>query len=259
MKQKLIALSQRYLRRLREHLKQGARASLHPALVLGHQTVAHGLEVLDLAKIHEQALLALILPGYSSGTKAAMNKRAGVFFNEAITPIEQTHRGARKAKGLLKQLRQTLRQRTAELAASGPQPVRHAAEQVDEALPRPTAVGFASPLLEKVQAVLATHAGEQMLSCRDLAVRVGLSACHFCTVFRKQTGVTFTEYRLGRQVNEAQRLLLEPDRRVSEIAFASGFECIPHFNRMFRRYVGCSPTEYRHRTEIKINESKIAA
>jgi AraC-like DNA-binding protein len=33
--------------------------------------------------------------------------------------------------------------------------------------------------------------------------------------------------------------------RVTEVAYACGFESIPHFNRVFRQYAGISPTEYR--------------
>ena len=57
--------------------------------------------------------------------------------------------------------------------------------------------------------------------------------------------MTLTEYRTQRRLELAKRVLLQPDRRVSEVAFEAGFESIPHFNRVFHRYVGCSPSEYR--------------
>ena len=82
---------------MRKHLKQGPRASLQPAAQgLGRQAMAIGLETLDLARIHEQALITLVLPSYSPGTRDAMVRRAGTFFAEAITPIEKTHRTARR-------------------------------------------------------------------------------------------------------------------------------------------------------------------
>src|SRR5206468_10017707 len=59
MKRKLIALSRRYVTALRKHLKQGPRASLQPARGLGRQAVAIGLETLDVARIHEEALATL--------------------------------------------------------------------------------------------------------------------------------------------------------------------------------------------------------
>jgi glutamine synthetase adenylyltransferase len=81
MKQKLIRLSQQYVAALEKHLKQGPQASLEPALKMGREAVALGLETLDLARIHEQALVTLKL----SSVKNAFTKLAGIFFTEANT------------------------------------------------------------------------------------------------------------------------------------------------------------------------------
>jgi signal transduction histidine kinase len=114
MKQKSTQLPQRYLVALEKHLKQGPQASLLPALVLGQLAVTLGLETLDLARIHEQALVTLEL----SNTRNAFSKLAGIFFNEANIPIEETHRAARRNKAHLGRLMTTLGQRTKELADS---------------------------------------------------------------------------------------------------------------------------------------------
>jgi len=117
MKQKLIALSQRYLAALRKHLKQGAHASLQPALRLGRQAVTLGLETLEVARFHEQALVTLQLAKGKNG----LIKRAEIFFSEAITPIVETHRAARQSKAHLSQVMTSLGLRTQELAASNRQ------------------------------------------------------------------------------------------------------------------------------------------
>jgi signal transduction histidine kinase len=80
--------------------------------------MALGLETLDLARVHEQALIAIVLPGDSPGTRDAIVRRAGKFFAETIIPIEKTHRTAREANAHFGQLNQTLRQRSADLAVS---------------------------------------------------------------------------------------------------------------------------------------------
>ncbi len=118
MARKLNGLSQRYVAALRKHLAQGPRASLQPAQGLGHRARALGLETLDLARFHEQALITLVLPGHSPGIRDRMIRRAGTFFAEAITPIEQTHRAAREANGQLVELNQALHQRSVDLTAS---------------------------------------------------------------------------------------------------------------------------------------------
>ena len=114
MKRKLIRLSQRYRALLRTHLKQGPRASLRPARGLGRLAVAVGLETLDLARIHAEALAAI----EASSSRDGIIERAEIFFTEAITPIEETHRAALKANVRLSQLKQRLGRRTMDLAAS---------------------------------------------------------------------------------------------------------------------------------------------
>ncbi len=80
---------------------------------------------------------------------------------------------------------------------------------------------------------------------RDAAQHVHLSAYYFCKMFKKATRMTFTEYVARVRVEKAKNLLLNPHARVSEVAYASGFQSIPHFNRVFKKYAGMSPTEYR--------------
>jgi signal transduction histidine kinase len=121
MKQKTILLAQRYATALGKHLKQDSQASLRTALALGRQTVAIGLETLDLARIHEQALVALMLPARSSRVRNANIKRAAIFFTEANIPIEETHHAARQTKVHLSQLKEALGQRTEELACTNRQ------------------------------------------------------------------------------------------------------------------------------------------
>jgi signal transduction histidine kinase len=117
MKHKLIQLSERYLAALQKHLKQGPHASLQPALALGRRAVVLGLETLELARIHESALVALEL----SKSKNGQVKRAELFFIEAIIPIVETHRAARKSKSDLNRLNETLVRRTEELATTNRQ------------------------------------------------------------------------------------------------------------------------------------------
>src|SRR5438034_10927205 len=97
MKRKLSRLSKRYRALLRKHLKQGPKSSLQPARGLGRQAVGLGLETLDLARIHDGALASL----EAHSSRDGIIKRAEVFFTEAITPIEKTHRVALKTSANL--------------------------------------------------------------------------------------------------------------------------------------------------------------
>ena len=123
MGRKFNGLSQRYVAALRQHLKQGPQAvpPCGTATRLGRRAMALGLETLDLARFHEQALITLMLPGYSPSTREAMVRRAGKFFAEAITPIEKTHRAAQEDNDQLVQLNQVLHKRSVDLIASNRQ------------------------------------------------------------------------------------------------------------------------------------------
>jgi len=114
MKKKLTRLSRGYATALKKHLQQGPQASLAPARGLGRAAVALDLETLDVAKIHEGALVAL----EAARRKGGSSKRAENFFAEAVTPIEKTHRAAVKANAHLQQLNQTVGRRAGDLVAA---------------------------------------------------------------------------------------------------------------------------------------------
>jgi len=114
MKQKLVQFSQRYAKALRTHLKAGSPATLLTAQGLGRQAVVLGLETLEMARIHEQAVTGLTHEGVSAG----VIKQADTFFIEAIAPIVETHRAVRQSKSDLHRLNLLLNRRTRELAAT---------------------------------------------------------------------------------------------------------------------------------------------
>lgn len=88
------------------------------AAEIGRKAVASGLETLDLARIHIQALAALLKSIDSHAERADATARAVEFFTEAILPIEETHRAALKATANLDHLRAALDQLTLELASA---------------------------------------------------------------------------------------------------------------------------------------------
>jgi AraC-like DNA-binding protein len=66
-------------------------------------------------------------------------------------------------------------------------------------------------------------------------------------MFKKVTGINFTDYLSRVRVEKAKNLLLNPNLRISEIAFEVGFQSLTHFNRVFKNIVGQSPSEYREK------------
>ena len=134
MKRKLTALAQQYVAALKNHLKRGPQASLEPARGLGQQAVRLGLETLDMARIHEEALARL----EASSSRDGFISRAEIFFAEVVTPIEKTHRSALTANTQLIRANATLERRTADLAVSNRSLKQSIArrERVEESLER---------------------------------------------------------------------------------------------------------------------------
>ena len=118
MNRKLFNSSRLYQNALRKHLRQSQSLGLESARGLGSQALAAGLQTLDLAKLHEQTLIADLLPGCPPGKRAALIRRAANFFALAIVPIEKTHYSTEEAAVYLRKLIAILSQRTVELAAS---------------------------------------------------------------------------------------------------------------------------------------------
>jgi len=78
-----------------------------------------------------------------------------------------------------------------------------------------------------------------------VAKAVNTSTFYFCKLFKRATGLTFTDYLARIRIEKAKTLLLDRNRRVSEVAYDVGFQSLTHFNRVFKKIVGQSPTSYR--------------
>ncbi|MBI5772388.1 MAG: helix-turn-helix domain-containing protein [Verrucomicrobia bacterium] len=100
------------------------------------------------------------------------------------------------------------------------------------------------PCVERVMALVRERHTED-LSLADAATAAHASLWHICKLFKKATGLGFTEYVSRFRVERAKEYLLNPNFRVSEIAYEVGFQSLTHFNRIFRRITGESPTGYR--------------
>src|ERR1041385_8993770 len=101
MKTKRAKFFRKFRGALRQHLEKQGECDEGRFHRLGREAMAAGLQTLDLARFHEQAVLQLSAPGFSSISRAKMIKRARKFFAELLKPIELTHRIAREANAFL--------------------------------------------------------------------------------------------------------------------------------------------------------------
>jgi AraC-like DNA-binding protein len=86
---------------------------------------------------------------------------------------------------------------------------------------------------------------DNALCLATVAKAVNTSTFYFCKLFKRATGLTFTDYLSRVRIEKAKTLLGDPNRRVSETAYDVGFQSLTHFNRIFRKITGQSPTRYR--------------
>jgi YesN/AraC family two-component response regulator len=83
------------------------------------------------------------------------------------------------------------------------------------------------------------------ITLADVARAACLSRFHFCRLFHHETGMPLHEYLHDLRVTQAKLLLRDHGLRISEVAFTVGFNDLSHFDRIFRRLVGRSPSQYR--------------
>jgi transcriptional regulator GlxA family with amidase domain len=96
----------------------------------------------------------------------------------------------------------------------------------------------------KARNFIEEHCAEE-ISLAQVAKAANTSANYFSEKFKEATGTNFVHYVARTRFDRAAALLSDRDLRVSEIAFATGFQSLSQFNRVFRKFAGKSPTEYR--------------
>lgn len=96
----------------------------------------------------------------------------------------------------------------------------------------------------KARNFIHDHSSEE-LSLAKVAKATNTNANYLSEKFKKITGTNLVSYIARTRYEKARILLHDVDVRVSEIAFAAGFQSLSQFNRIFKKLSGKSPTEYR--------------
>jgi AraC-like DNA-binding protein/ligand-binding sensor protein len=102
------------------------------------------------------------------------------------------------------------------------------------------------PVITKAKEYISAHQTDD-LTLGQVARAVNTSTFYFCKIFRRVTGLNFTDYVSRIRIEKSRNLLLNRNLRISEIAYEVGFQSLTHFNRVFKRILGVSPTQYRSR------------
>lgn len=88
------------------------------------------------------------------------------------------------------------------------------------------------------------------LSLDRLAEIAGYSKYHFSRIFKKYNGVSFVQYISTKRIKMAEKLLVDPELSITEVAMHSGFASLTTFNRTFKMVKNCTPSEFKRLYKI---------
>ena len=91
------------------------------------------------------------------------------------------------------------------------------------------------------------HHLSEPIDTEAMAKEFYLSRSHFSTKFKAETGMTLTDFILTEKTEEAKRLLRYSDKSAAAIAAYLGFSSHGHFCKVFKKYTGLTPNEYREK------------
>ncbi len=97
---------------------------------------------------------------------------------------------------------------------------------------------------ERIETYIKEHYAEE-LSMHELSEQMNYSEAYFCKLFKQCFRINFTAYLVAYRVEIAKEMLENTNINIKEIGKACGYTDSNYFSRIFKRVVGCTPTEYR--------------
>jgi two-component system response regulator YesN len=101
-----------------------------------------------------------------------------------------------------------------------------------------------SAVTGKVQAYIAQHLQEE-LSREDIAASVYLNPAYLSRLFKKETGLSLSDYIVKQRMEKAKALLIDGTCKISSIAEMTGYCHFSHFAKSFKKTVGMTPQQFR--------------
>jgi two-component system response regulator YesN len=85
----------------------------------------------------------------------------------------------------------------------------------------------------------------QALTLEKVSKNIGFNPTYFSTMFKKETGMNFSDYLKKVRIDNAKNMLLDTEQQVEDISYAVGYSDIKYFSRLFKKLAGVTPTEFR--------------
>lgn len=103
--------------------------------------------------------------------------------------------------------------------------------------------------IEKATSYILENLGNR-LTVHEMADFTHLVSQSFCRWFKSETGNTFVIFLNTARITRASQYLITTEESIKEISYLCGFGSISHFNRLFKKLKGVSPSEYRAKKHI---------
>ena len=100
------------------------------------------------------------------------------------------------------------------------------------------------PRMKKVISYLMNNYKKD-IDLNEISSLVAMNTSSFCRYFKEKSGKTFTKYVLDLRIGYACKLLVSNQLDITQISLECGFNTITHFNRIFKRNTGLTPTDYK--------------
>ncbi|MCH3919217.1 MAG: helix-turn-helix domain-containing protein [Sphaerochaeta sp.] len=112
----------------------------------------------------------------------------------------------------------------------------------EELIPLPHSVN--NHVVDNAISFIATNYGKPV-GLQEAATFLGLSESHLSRLFKEVTGLNFLQYLNAWRINKSVELMRDPKRNIGEIATSCGFPTPGYFAKIFKRFSGVTPTQYR--------------
>ena len=90
------------------------------------------------------------------------------------------------------------------------------------------------------------------ITLKEISDLANMTVPAFCRYFKKVTNKTFTQFVNEYRLVHASKLLAEKPMSITDVCFESGFNNFSHFNKLFKKFTGQTPSAYRKQLPVLI-------
>lgn len=107
----------------------------------------------------------------------------------------------------------------------------------------------AEAVVEQIRMLIENHMGNENLELEWIAEQVHFSISYVRQIFKQHTGESFGEYLIRKRMEKAGKMLQESGLKIQVIAQECGYENQRYFASSFKKFYGCTPTEFKRAVE----------